>query len=261
MNKRGQIFVSIVTLLSTVSALLFMLSLLSMHQYPDEFDTHLKAFVLAEVEAEVSSHISITQEMPDVDALDVLAERYKLQAQIIKREIDSHVPEVIGAFIAALCEADCKEQDAITKSVKEIWQSRLAQIGVGYSTTKELIQGHYARILKELRADISLFFLTQSVLLGLASLIALFDRRAGIHTAFVAAILLTSAGLCGIWYVFGQDWLWSIIFSDYWGIGYPIFSGFLAFLLADITWNRGRVTSAVFNFFGNVFGAVLSPIC
>ena len=59
-------------------------------------------------------------------------------------------------------------------------------------------------------------------------------------------------------YVFNQNWLWTIVFNDYWGWSYLVFVGVLFAFLMDIAFNRGRITTRVINFFCHLVGAAAS---
>ena len=58
------------------------------------------------------------------------------------------------------------------------------------------------------------------------------------------AVAVTVSSYC---YVFGQNWFFSIVYSDYWGFVYLAFLGFVFGLLTDIFLNRGRVTTRLGN--------------
>lgn len=64
--------------------------------------------------------------------------------------------------------------------------------------------------------------------------------------------------VCSYFYVFEQNWFYTIIYGDYMGFWYFAYLvGVFAFL-CDIAFNKARVTDFVMDMAGNVFG---SPSC
>lgn len=63
--------------------------------------------------------------------------------------------------------------------------------------------------------------------------------------AFVSVIVMI------YWYVFGQDWITTLIFNAYVGWAYAVFMGVLFLSLCDLAFNKGRVLNAIFSSIGN----------
>jgi hypothetical protein len=106
--------------------------------------------------------------------------------------------------------------------------------------------------LSELRRDIGIFAGTTLALFLAALLLGVFKGRASKHLLPVSLVLTLATLLTGSWYVFGQDWIMTVVLSDYWGMAYPVFAGVVAAFLLDIALFRARVTSLLLNAVGAV---------
>jgi hypothetical protein len=63
-------------------------------------------------------------------------------------------------------------------------------------------------------------------------------KRAGLQLVLPTVVLLGAAGLAGYLYLFNQDWLHTIIFSEYVGLGYFVYLALAVALLTDVLFNR-----------------------
>ena len=79
--------------------------------------------------------------------------------------------------------------------------------------------------------------------LALFALAAVAIRREHAQrTTTVLSLVLTASALAGTWcYVYGQNWLEAVLFSNYYGYGYVAFVGVIAAILCDIALNEARV--------------------
>jgi hypothetical protein len=64
----------------------------------------------------------------------------------------------------------------------------------------------------------------------------------------------------GWFYLFRQDWLHAILFSDYVGLTYFAWLAAPALLLGDVLLNRGRISGHLLNAGSSVAGSALSVL-
>ncbi|MCG8440685.1 MAG: hypothetical protein MI723_02645, partial [Caulobacterales bacterium] len=93
--------------------------------------------------------------------------------------------------------------------------------------------------------------------LGFAFVLAVFRGRASRHLLPISMALTGATALAILWYAFGQDWVMTIVFNDYWGWAYAVVLMVLSAFMFDIALNRARLTSIVFNSVGNLVGTSL----
>jgi len=109
--------------------------------------------------------------------------------------------------------------------------------------------------MSELRGDLAIFSGSNAVVLAFAFFLSFFRGRAAQHLLPISLALTTATLLMAYWYVFGQDWVMTIIFSNYWGWVYASVLAALSALLIDIAANKARVTSFLFNTIGQGIGS------
>ena len=59
--------------------------------------------------------------------------------------------------------------------------------------------------------------------------------------------MLLSTGVCSYFYLFEQNWFYTILYSDYTGFGYIVYLVLVFAILCDIVFNKARVTTEFLN--------------
>ena len=76
--------------------------------------------------------------------------------------------------------------------------------------------------------------------------------RASWHLLPAAVVLVLAAGVTAYLYLFNQNWLHTVVFSDYVGWAYFAYLGVAAGLLGDVVLNRGRIVGNVLSSVGDI---------
>ena len=103
----------------------------------------------------------------------------------------------------------------------------------------------YPRLLAGLIREVRVFTACNFALFAFTTLLAAWPRRHLPHLVVPAAILAATTGSTAGVYLAVQDWFWTFMTGAYVGYWYLVFVGAVASLLADVAWNRARVTSLV----------------
>lgn len=122
------------------------------------------------------------------------------------------------------------------------------------------IQARYADTARQLLREVRIFTGVNAALFGLLLVIAIVRRRAGLQLLLPTVVVVGGAGLAAAAYLFGQDWLHTLLFGDYLGWWYVAWAGGACALLGDILMNRARVTTRLFNALANALGSAVSAI-
>ena len=75
-----------------------------------------------------------------------------------------------------------------------------------------------------------------------------------------AWMLLAAASITAYLYLFNQNWLHTLLFSDYVGLAYLGYLGAAFALLSDIIFNRARITTEILNFILNALGSAVQVV-
>ena len=119
-----------------------------------------------------------------------------------------------------------------------------------------MVENHYHQTLAAVRADVQLFLISNLFLLCFALVLSIFKARAALHLLPVSVSLTMATVLAASWYVFGQNWLLTILYGDYWGWGYLGLVGGMFLLLCDIALNKARISTGIVNTIGSAFNIV-----
>ena len=112
-------------------------------------------------------------------------------------------------------------------------------------TTHAIHSDENAEVVRALLREFRIFTAANALIFLLLGATTYWRRTAGLQLLLPAVVLVGSATLVGAFYLFAQDWLHTILFSDYVGLGYFAYVGMEAVCLADIVFNRARVTTEV----------------
>jgi hypothetical protein len=178
----------------------------------------------------------------------------------LKRQLKALAQEKMALALAEVRSPEC---ECRLKIIPILELGTAARVGEMLSQNQRLvsfIQGNYMKVATELKRDLRVFTATTASVFLLLLLISLLKPRA-IRHLFVPALLLTFATLFSAYsYVFEQNWLLTIIYSDYLGFAYAGYLGVAFAFLCDIVFNRGAVTTTIVNGIGSVLGGVVSLV-
>ncbi|CAA6810926.1 MAG: Unknown protein [uncultured Sulfurovum sp.] len=159
--------------------------------------------------------------------------------------------------LKAEAQSKVKETKILSEASKEKWKKRLEGFTVKsmlrWNKAKlkfaKFLYAKYVKISTKLIRDIRLFSGVNS-LVFLLLLFVSFLKKVRIEQVFLPVILLfISTALCSYFYLFNQNWLYTIVFNDYTGISYLIYLIVIFLFECDIVLNKGRVTDALISGF------------
>lgn len=229
---------------------------------PGDFDQRTRDFAIAKVEGRIDETMSAVAHSDTADGLSSLAgrfsERLEQRIETFRDGLDAGMDEFIADVLAATCELDCERREEARAAVHDVFETSIARYGAALDRIESLIVGEYQTVMDELRTDLKVFSGSNFLALFFALGLSVFRGKASAHILPIAVALTTATCLAIVWYAFGQDWVMTIIFSNYWGWAYAIILAVLSVLMIDIAANKARVTSVLFNMVGNALGGGVS---
>ncbi|MDQ7246695.1 hypothetical protein [Dongia sedimenti] len=220
--------------------------LIYLHSLPNDFEARAQAFITDRIDAELAadgpmSKLAKLDGLPS-DRIDAL--RVNLAAS---------TRNFIHLAVEALC--TCGDRAAIEDALLTAYDAIELKLKPRFEVLRGMVEAKYHAVFDELRRDITIFLGANLIVLGIALILALFRGRAARHLAPISALLTVTTLLTSNWYLFDQNWVLTIIYSDYLGWSYLVFLGVVFLLLADIALNQARVVSGIFNAVSGAFGA------
>lgn len=180
-------------------------------------------------------------------AADTVAKELSRTAQSVSDFRDSDLPEQVGAIIAALCAKDC-EQDreaAVERHTGRVraWADRVVEgIEAKLSGLREFVVGHYRKRLAALIHEVRIFTGINATLFLCTGALLWWRRNAMAPLLVPLALLTASTGISAWLYLSTQNWLWTVLLSDYVGWWYAALVIVVGAFLVDIVFNRARVS-------------------
>lgn len=88
--------------------------------------------------------------------------------------------------------------------------------------------------------------------------VSFFNPRAIAHLFVPGTLLLVATMVSSYFYVFEQNWFFTIIYNDYIGFAYIGYLSVVFLFLCDVVFNGARVTTEIINQALNAIGSALS---
>lgn len=183
------------------------------------------------------------------------------QLDDLKQQLHDDLPAILASQITQMKNLSCE--------CRKNWEQRIANsINLKISTLQaaknkiaDFSQAKYMQIVEKLTADVRIFLGVNSAVFIIFLLVSFLKPRAIKHLFLPGVLLLLSTVVCSYFYLFEQNWFYTILYNDYTGFVYLSYLGLVFMVLSDIVFNKGRVTTEVLNMFLSAIGrmAVLVP--
>lgn len=247
--------------LSGLGTAIFLLAFCYLSFAPQDFDRRVQDFAVSQVEKSVDKRLSEVAQSDTADRISDLAGRVseRLQSRIdtARDSLDAGMDEFIADVLAAACKLDCERRDEAAAQVRQYYESSILRHSMALDRLKAFIEGQFDGVMKDLRSDLKIFSGSSGLALAFAVLLAVFRRPASVHLLPISVLLSVSTLLMVVWYGFGQDWVMTILYSNYWGWMYLVYLASLFVLMSDIAVNRARVTTFIMNAITSALGRAI----
>ena len=172
----------------------------------------------------------------------VLAEHNREEADALRRTRDSLRGAVVDT-VGRLQDPSCACREQLRRGLDSITQSRLEILDSAAPHLQRVIARQYAGIVADLLAEIRIFAGT-NLLAFLALLILSFTRYAG--QLFLPGLLLAASTIAAsAFYLFSQNWFFTILQGRYLGYAYGLWLLAVFALLCDVLLFKARFTRNV----------------
>lgn len=142
--------------------------------------------------------------------------------------------------------------------IKQNIEIRLVSLQAANEKIHAFMKTKYMQIVQKLKRDIRIFSGCNLAVFLLLLAVSLVKPRAIIQLFLPGLLLVASTVICSYFYIFEQNWFFTILYNDYLGFGYLIYLGIVFALFCDIVFNRARITTEIVNGILNAIGSALS---
>jgi hypothetical protein len=224
-------------------------------------------FAASYIEGEVADKVNATIDAWDAPQGDDALSRYA--AQLMKQN-EARIAELKDSLKGeararlASCIAEIRVLTVEQRARLQAWLEDGAKLKIGslqFENTRlvAIIQSGYLGVVSDLKRDIRIFTASNAIAFLLLVMVS-FLKPEYTRALFVPGVLLAiSTAVCACLYVFGQNWLLTLIQGSYLGFAYAAWLGVAFLFLCDIWLNRARVTVRLLESLAHAVGAAISP--
>ncbi len=216
---------------------------------PDWVETAAQSFIEAEVEKQIDERIDALGPGEGDGALTRLASalvaRNEDRIEAYKATLKARAHEQLADALTRIRDRECDCREQVAEILSTGFKFNIALLQQANDKLVTFIQTSYMEVASNLKRDIRIFTASNAVVY-LMLLLASLSRRDAVSQLFLPGSLLAiSTVICSWFYIFNQNWLFTIIYNDYTGYAYIGFLSLCFGFLCDIVFNRGRVTQTI----------------
>ncbi|CCQ89682.1 conserved membrane hypothetical protein [Nitrospina gracilis 3/211] len=228
----------------------------------DYVEKNAQRFIAAQIENKIQEDFGLSADLSSKDSnpkLHMLKNQFSGQARKLENQLFSDLPDRIATQIATMCVCGSTAEQAkekyrqTKKKVKRLIVDSLKDAALSFETAidnvNQLIHAQYYIVTQRLIADLKIFTGSNATLFLIILSTALL-KKDSLRPIWIAAIFLLAGTLTStFFYLFNQDWFYTILFNDYTGWAYLIYIGLVSLFLADVLLNRARVSLKILEIF------------
>ncbi|MDO5289252.1 MAG: hypothetical protein Q4F13_06410 [Pseudomonadota bacterium] len=234
-------------LISALGTLLFGGLLVLSFASPLALERAAREVVRMEVQRRVGERIDVLSQSRLTQLAGRALRQTEAQMAQMQEALRRDVPARVADVVAQMMNPDCECRRRMAERTRAQQQERLDSLGRVRERLGQLIESAYGTVRDELLRELRIVSGSNAVAFALLGVVTLLRRRATWHLLLPVLVLtgavLISTGL----YLFNQDWLHTLLFGQYVGWAYSAYLAVVAGFLADLAFNRGRVSTEIVN--------------
>jgi hypothetical protein len=253
--------------LGVLGILIFIPLLLLTFADPQFIEKSGKSFIEWKLQSETAKKIDSIKLPEPIKFENILGNKARelrtqteVQLKGIKEQLKADAPALLAAQIAKLQNLDCECRQKWESFLRHSMQGRLASLETAKSKLIGFSHAKYMEIVEKLTLDVRIFLGTNSLIFIFMLLASFLKPLAIKHLFLPGGLMLSSTIICSYFYIFEQNWFYTIIYNDYTGFGYIAYLIFVFAILCDVVFNKARVTTEIINAFLQAIGKVGSLV-
>jgi hypothetical protein len=219
-----------------------------------------REIVRIEVERRVVNKIDALSNSRVVALAQMALGKTDAELQAAERLLADDVPRKVAAAVANMLNADCECRKRLAQLAVNAQKDRIADLTQVRERLASLIESAYASVSAQLLRELRIFVSSNALAFAALGAVTYARRGAALQLVLPAVVLLGAVTATSVIYLFNQDWLHSIVYSDYVGFAYLGYLALASALMADVVFNRARVTTKVVNAISSAAGSALHAV-
>lgn len=191
---------------------------------------------------------------------DKLLKQNQDEISRLQEDLNNNLHVKLADIIAEMRNLDCECRIKYDNWFKKGYESRIVSLEKINEKLLDFMRGKYMEIATELKQDFRIFTGSNAFIFLLLLLVSFLKPHAIKHLFLPGILLVISSVVIAYFYIFEQNWLINIIYSDLWGFTYLGYVGILFLFLCDIVFNRARITTEIINALLQAIGSATSVL-
>ncbi len=182
--------------------------------------------------------------------------RVKTEAELesVRTQLKADFPAIMATQLAKLRNLGCPCRAKWEQSLRVSMEANLVSLQKAKSKLIDFTHIKYMEIVQKLTLDVRIF-LGANTLIFIFLLLASFIQPGAVKQLFLpSALMFASTIICSYFYLFEQNWFYTIIYDSYTGFVYIGYLALVFGILCDIVFNKARVTTKILNACLNAVG-------
>jgi len=177
-----------------------------------------------------------------------------------KNKLKYRVGEKLAKYIAEMRDLDCECRKKYAQSINASYQSTISSLTFENAKLESFIKTNYMTVVDKLKLDIRQFAAANFFAFVLVLIVVLLKPRALIQLFVPAILLMISTVICSYFYLFEQNWFFTIIYDDFLGWTYLAYLMVVFGFFLDIVLNKAKVTTEIVNAIFEAIGSALTAV-
>lgn len=223
---------------------------------PESIEKSAKSFIKKEIESEVKQLIlkekisDVTSKMFDLGKKIGFKTKHEDWIKLLTPELPQLIEWVVETKLN-------EKEHSKFKKLSETSQKYLSKFKIGDKKLQLLIEEKYEEIRQKLKVDIRIYAGINAFLMLLLLLLYSFKKDAEKELLLPSFLLLFSTIITSFIYIFGQDWVYIMVYNKYLGFSYLIYVLIIFAMLLDITYNKGKMTLKILELITEIMKGIL----
>ncbi len=218
---------------------------------PIQIERTARGFIEQRLEDHLAGQLLIARQSASRTRLanlaGAMAQQHAIESQALRSRAFIDLKKQIAVTVSRMQDSRCTCREGLDRLLDDVAAFRIAGIDRAAPQLQQLIEGRYSAIVTALIGDLRLFSGANLAAFAILLLVSMANPERT-RTLFVPAILLgVSATVASAFYLFGQNWFFTILQADYVGYGYAVWMLLIFGFLSDIAFFRARVTMGLLN--------------
>ena len=248
-----------VLVIALLGALVFGVILLLSYASPITFESWARSAIQSEIERRLTAQAESLSQSSRLRAAERAVRANNRELAAVEEALAA-LPAKVANVAGQMLDPDCICRQRAREAMRDGLTGRATILTANNERLIALIESKYAEVAHALLREIRIFSAANALVFLILAAVAGFGRRAGLQLLAPAFVLVGAAVVVACSYLFTQNWLQTILLGNYVGFWYFPYLGAASALLADVAFNRARVTTMLVNGVVSAVGGVASAV-